>query len=954
MPPHRSGQGRRDAYAEVACSAFIAASLIAAAPSGARAAELPSLYDSAGLEALIIASTGSAESGGGAAHEGDRLARADLPLPDIRVEAEPAAPPAPAAAPADRAPTLAEDYAVVVELRFERYVLSDGFIAYDEGGRLYVPLGQIAAALDFAVVADPAAGTASGWFLEEKRTFSLDLAEHRVVIAGERMSLDPADAAAGFDDIYVDLALIERWFPITPVYTRSALLIEIASREPLPVEQRLERAKAQAGLARSGAGEHAAFPRRDDGYRLVDVPFVDLNVNADANTGAGATFSSAHSIYLAGDLAYMTGEIALNGSDRRALEDIRLTLSRRDPDGAMLGPLAATVVEVGDIFSPQLTLSGRSTRGRGATLSNFPLQRASEFDQVVLRGQMPAGWDAELYRNDVLLAAQASRTDGLYEFLDVQLVTGENILRVELYGPQGQRRTETRRFTIGEGLVKPGETRFRLTALENERDIIDVRETAGADNAGELRAVFELEQGLSKRFSVVGSAEVIPLDGDQRLFVGAGVRAAALGAFTRLDLSAGDDGGVAAQAASQFDFFGANILAEHTELFDYESEQFAASGDPIRRDSDIRLDGALGGEKFLRLPYAISLRREERQSGSTRLELAGRLSTTIGPVNASNTLTYSDQTAIESRLAGSALLNTRFSNFSLRANADYDVRPDARLNSVSAIADRRIGRELSLRGEITRRLAGERETLFGAGVNWLGPLVSIGFDAAYGTNSDFRAGLSLSTSFGREPREGVWRGSSQALARSGAASARVFLDRDLDGKYSDGDEAVEAARFRTGGASATNADGVALLTGLTAHQPFDVELDISSLADPYWEPAAAGYEIVPRPGHAVTLDFPVYETGEVDGVIYLEADGKRTPVSNAEVELVDSAGAVVFAAKSSFDGFYLIEKVRPGAYLLRISPAQIARLGLEGTAPFEIAVSGGDGSVVSRDFVLRR
>ena len=205
----------------------------------------------------------------------------------------------------------------------------------------------------------------------------------------------------------------------------------------------------------------------------------------------------------------------------------------------------------------------------------------------------------------------------------------------------------------------------------------------------------------------------------------------------------------------------------------------------------MRLDGSLGGEKFFRVPYALSLRREERSSGAARLELAARASTRLGPVNASNTLTYFDDTGSASRLTGSAVFNTRFSELSLRASGDYEIRPEARLNSVSAIADRRIGRELSLRGEVLRRLSGERETIFGVGVNWLLPLVSVGLDAAYGTNSEFRAGLSLSASFGREPRAGVWRGSPQAFARSGAASARVFLDRDLDGEFSDGDKPVE-------------------------------------------------------------------------------------------------------------------------------------------------------------------
>lgn len=64
---------------------------------------------------------------------------------------------------------------------------------------------------------------------------------------------------------------------------------------------------------------------------------------------------------------------------------------------------------------------------------------------------------------------------------------------------------------------------------------------------------------------------------------------------------------------------------------------------------------------------------------------------------------------------------------------------------------------------------------------------------------------------------------------------------------------------------------------------------------------------------------------------------------------IDSA-----TAKSSFDGFYLFEKIKPGKYRLQIAPAQIARLGLAQTATIEIEIVGGEGSIQSNDFVLRR
>jgi hypothetical protein len=70
-------------------------------------------------------------------------------------------------------------------------------------------------------------------------------------------------------------------------------------------------------------------------------------------------------------------------------------------------------------------------------VSSFPLQLQSQFDRQSFRGELPPGWEVELYRGAELLAYAQSRADGLYEFLDVPLLFGLNVFRLELYGPQG-------------------------------------------------------------------------------------------------------------------------------------------------------------------------------------------------------------------------------------------------------------------------------------------------------------------------------------------------------------------------------------------------------------------------------------------------------------------------------------------------------------------------------------
>ena len=69
--------------------------------------------------------------------------------------------------------------------------------------------------------------------------------------------------------------------------------------------------------------------------------------------------------------------------------------------------------------------------GRGLFVSNTPLNRPTRFGTTIMRGALPLGWDAELYRNGQLLAYQGDSVDGRFEF-EVPLVHGNNDLEVVL------------------------------------------------------------------------------------------------------------------------------------------------------------------------------------------------------------------------------------------------------------------------------------------------------------------------------------------------------------------------------------------------------------------------------------------------------------------------------------------------------------------------------------------
>ena len=119
------------------------------------------------------------------------------------------------------------------------------------------------------------------------------------------------------------------------------------------------------------------------------------------------------------------------------------------------------------------------------------------------------------------------------------------------------------------------------------------------------------------------------------------------------------------------------------------------------------------------------------------------------------------------------------------------------------------------------------------------------------------------------------------------------------------------------------------MSGLASHKPVSISVDAASLEDPYWVSIVPGIEIVPRPGKATTLEFPIGMTGEVDGIVYLQFDDDTRAVSNAEIQLVDTLGTIIQTTRTAFDGFYLFTLVPTGSYIVRIAPEQVARLNLE-------------------------
>jgi hypothetical protein len=306
-------------------------------------------------------------------------------------------------------------------------------------------------------------------------------------------------------------------------------------------------------------------------------------------------------------------------------------------------------------------------------------------------------------------------------------------------------------------------------------------------------------------------------------------------------------------------------------------------------------------------------------------------------------------------IEGALLLNTRLGDTLLRQELGYQLAPTAELASLGLAWGKRLGQRFGGQLGVSRELRGSPVTfvsprLFGRIQDF-----ALSLDGLLSDDGDFAVALGLSFGAARDPRTGVLRIRPTGMASDGAASARVFLDLNQNGRFEPGERPLEGVRFeRLGAAEETDAEGLTFLTGLSSYRHTKLRVERQSLEDPFWVPTREGFEIVARPGKTALMEIAVTPTGEIEGTVYLRNGAAVGPAANVTVQLLDAAGGIVREVRSEFDGFYLFDFVPPAPYRVEVEPEQIRRASLEPPLAHQVTVEGNGAVVSGVDFVIDR
>lgn len=837
---------------------------------------------------------------------------------------------------------------LLLEIALSRSLkLRDNVTAIKQGRDVMISLSDFTTIARFPIDVDAQARAAEGWFIREDNLFALDL-ENATVLSGEdSYAILPDDILEQDDDIYIRGSALAEWMDFEMEVSLKQQDIKVTTAEKWPVEAALDRSKRRVSTRR----QPPSLPFKEAPYKVIDIPNADLNLRHQyrrAGATGEAVSRSSYNLRASGDLASHTANVSLSGTREDKLTNLRATFSRESEEPELLGPLGARFYEFGDINTTGVPLAGPAKSGLGVRATNENPNYTSDTNTSVI-GEGQPGWDTEIYRGSQLLGSTQVGADGRYVFDNIPLFPGQNKFRIASYGPFGEFREEEETIFAGTDLFSnTGVYDVSVTAADTEF-FSNTENESDTKWAPQLSALYETQ--LGENSTVRAGLRSSLTDSERKEYLHSGITTSIAKNLVNLDSAYDVDGAVqvAASVRRRIGLHAASVTGT------YSGENFGTSEDedkPSSYNLKSTVTGSLGSLYGRRVSYDFDNDYSVTDGGATTLETGLGFSATIDRLNVSQnfsrTVVESSDGIEDKRINGNTGVRGSLGRNRWRASAAYDISPMFEPTQYSLDLSRRLGRKTRGTLDIDHDPR-QKSTDASASLSFIGKHFTLSPSVTYDDEQNFGAFLNLRTALTHDPYSKETIATGRGIVGNGGISAFVFLDKDGDQIFSDGDEPlrdVTVKALHANRTAFTNEGGTAFLYDLPSGRVTDAFVDESSLEDAFWISGFEGASVAPRAGHVTKINFPIHIGGEIDGTIYKQGiEGGKSPLSNVRLSLHRISDGELFGTTATgLDGFYLFERIPPDDYYILFNghdlgrrevaapPPETIQIGFEGTA----------------------
>lgn len=819
--------------------------------------------------------------------------------------------------------------------------ISEAIFAYEVNGKYYLPLQELSDGFEFFSEVDAAGKFAQGFASRQENSFTIDGNRNEMIIKGSKQSLnEDAILVSDFvatDDLYVQLEVLTQIWPVELSLELSTLTVFASTEEDLSFMRDRERQDQQKiALSRKEKQKKGKelLPRRENDYQLLGKPVIDyqssykFDDDTDELTGTNI-FTGLQNI---GKLqADFSTNFRFSDSNFQKPDSVRLRFSRQSVGDEYLFIPGIRKIEFGDVTAQQRDLISNSSTGKGVTVSNDNRSRDNEFDQITIEGVGPPGWETELYNNNELIDFGEVPNDGLYFFEDVVLGYGNNEIKILFFGPQGQIKEENRSYTAGGNMLKPGQFRYAANLLDADRAFILLDNEPRSEPRGAV-STLNASYGLNKSLTIFGNHTRMPTqpsnitideEQDKNYLTIGGAFSLPVGLF-KAEAYSEIRGGNAFNLDYITQFLGFRLNLTTAIFNEFESEK--AGFDLSKKKYEIKSQLSKN-IKFFSVPIGLRFNalRTKRETDISTTDLDATQTFTRSGLRLSHNIRTRLNEDLHERTSGSLSSTLREGPWQFRGGLNYSLYPETLLSSGTGQVRYKADNSFQTAVNFSHNFETSDYSLgLQAGYDFKRFLGTV--ESAYDRGKGWNFTLRTTTSLHPYTDNDRYTFSSASKRSSAPVKAYVFLDENADGEMNEGEEPLKGVKIKYGsGRSQNQTDETGyIIADLPTDRLINVQLDTSSITDPYFIPAQKGFSTVPIKGKMIDTVFPVIETGSIEGTVYRKSN-KRI-VAGLTLDLVNQEGEAIMNVETGFDGFYVFEFVPPGAYTVRTAQSHTARL----------------------------
>ena len=822
---------------------------------------------------------------------------------------------------------------VLVELRLGR-IAQRTVEAYRLGDEALIPIRAFFELAELRIDPQPD-GSLEGLLQPGNVRFVVDPVHHRLQVGRQKTSIPEDQMVVTEREAFIGSAALRTALDLEWAVSWSDLEVTLLDPTRLPVARRLRREAMLSSRLTSGAEPdlHAVrygLPRSDVQGLVVDYSLLAPTSGLEASAYSAAlgldVFGGAFSLGLQSQAAGQgpRADVSWTGIWRESRWLTQTTLG----DGYSTGP------------------RGRSVRG--ATLTNSPYLRSSLFGTVPFTGSLGTGWTLEAYRGGRLIAFDSVNALGQFSF-DLPVQYGENPVDFVAYGPFGEVREFNQAYRVQPDLLQQRSVEYGLSAGACRTDRCQA--TANVD----------LRYGISNRWSVRGGLDEFWRDSVENL---------------------------------THPYVGVSGSITNSLTMEAEAVANAVVRSAVRFQPSVDLQLQLEGNRFLGSPVQPILTPQGRETqftlygfwrpiprlGATYLEGSfDRIGTATGRINSARLGASSQWAGIrvipsvrfEQQVTGAGpRLNRTFvgvNSFMLprpglpgvlgnmTARGNFELEAGAGLSSASLYLGAPLVRGLRVEaGTSWYNIGGTTFTmLIAAELPTVRSYTTMTAGRGPASGSEYVSGSTIYN----PGRNGMDFSGTPARQRGGL-TGRVFLDRNGDGEFEDGEPLIEGARVIIGrGYGVSDSKGRYRFWDLVPFEPTPVHVDSLSLPSPLWVPAFQMAAVELSPNRYRRLDIPVVAGGVIEGRVTWANDAQSPRAGT-------TAGVVLVATHTATgerrelttfsDGSFYAMGVRPGEWSLAVE-AECLKLLEAGAEPIGFTIRADDDgdSVSGLELTLR-